>query len=358
MTFQAARTFKAEGSDLLMGVGGRAMALGGAVVAGTGDVYSTYWNPAGLVEADGVQLSAARQLNAELVDVNFAGLVLNPDRMKVAGMKAAVALSWITRLHVEADGHFGPEDLETVFLRFALPGLPDDFEGAIESKTRDYRLSLALSPVSDPRWSLGATVSRVDCRTDFCGVTADDPGNYKVASTDATTVAFNLGAKLKLNEKLSFGANLKDVDTRLHVEVTVTDQTGTSTESFVSRFPKDLTLGFLWKQESDLGLEVDYQTIFGDYGSSRLDFRMVRAGLEKIDDALSYRLGLLIPLRIESESTGDVRDEMPLPFSITLGAGWQTERLRLDLALYPHPVMSYGRERIYPAADLSIGYQF
>ncbi|MFH1766261.1 MAG: hypothetical protein ABIF09_18920, partial [Gemmatimonadota bacterium] len=168
MTFQAARTFKAEGSDLLMGVGGRAMALGGAVVAGTGDVYSTYWNPAGLVEADGVQLSVARQLNAELVDVNFAGLVLNLDGMNVGGIKTAVALSWITRLHVKAEGHFGPEDLETVFLRFALPGLPDDFDGKIESKTRDYRLSLSLSPVSDRRWSLGATVSRVDCRTDFC----------------------------------------------------------------------------------------------------------------------------------------------------------------------------------------------
>ena len=169
-----------------MGVGARAMALGGAVVARTDDVYSVYWNPAGLVEADAFQISAARQLNADLIAVNFAGLVLNADRLRAGGMKAALALSWMTRLHVEAEGHFGPQDLETVFLRFALPSLPDDFDGHIESKTRDFRLSLALSPGSAPRWSLGATVSRIHCRTDFCGGTADDPGNHKVASTDAT----------------------------------------------------------------------------------------------------------------------------------------------------------------------------
>ena len=357
-TLQAARTFRAEGSDLLMGVGARAMGLGGAVVARTDDVYSVYWNPAGLVEADAFQISAARQLNGDLIDVNFAGLVLNTDRLRVGGMKAALALSWITRLHVEAEGHFGPQDLETVFLRFALPGLPDDFDGHIESKTKDYRFSLALTPVSDPRWSFGATVSRVDCRTDFCGVTADDPGNYKVASTDATTIAVNLGAKLFLSERLSLGINLKDVDTRLDVEVTVTDQDGTTQESFVSRFPRDLTLGLLWKQKNDLDLEVDYQTIFGEYGASNLDFRMFRAGVEKTVDALSYRIGLLVPLKIESESTGDVRDQMPLPFSITLGAGWHAERLMVDLALYAHPVMSYERERIFPAADLSVAYRF
>ena len=341
-----------------MGVGARAMALGGAVVARTDDVYSVYWNPAGLVEADAFQVSAARQLNADLVDINFAGLVLNAGRMEAGGLKAAVALSWITRLHVKADGHFGPQDLETVFLRFALPGLPDDFDGHIESKTRDFRLSLALSPGSAPRWSLGATVSRIHCRTDFCGGTADDPGNRKVASTDATATAVNLGAKLFLGEKLSFGVNLKDVATHLDVEVTVTDQAGTTRESFVSSFPRDLTFGLLWKRKDDLDLEVDYQTIFGEYGVSNLDFRMFRAGVEKTTDALSYRLGLLIPLKIESETTGDVRDEMPLPFSITLGAGWHAERLMFDLALYAHPVMSYERERIIPAADLSVAYRF
>jgi len=37
---------------------------------------------------------------------------------------------------------------------------------------------------------------------------------WAVASTDATTIAVNLGAKLFLSETLSFGVNLKDVDTR------------------------------------------------------------------------------------------------------------------------------------------------
>lgn len=327
-------------------------------MAGIQDVYSAYWNPAGLVEGDADQFSAARQLNADLIPVNFAGVAFNPSGRRVGGLKAAVALSWITRLHVEANGHFGPDDLETVFLRFALPSLPDDFDGRIESKTRDYRLSLAVSPGSDRGWSLGATLSRVDCRTHFCGVTAEDPGNYTVASTNATAFAVNLGAKLFLNDRLSLGANLKDADTRLDVEVTVTDGEGTRTERFVSRFPKDLTLGFLWKRENDLRFEVHYQTVFGTYGSSDLDFRVFRGGLEKVGEAISLSFGLLLPTKIESESTGDVRDEMPLPFSVTVGAGWRTEHLMFDLALYPHPLMSYGRGRVYPAADLSVFLRF
>jgi hypothetical protein len=34
---------------------------------------------------------------------------------------------------------------KSIFLRYALPGLPDDFDGDIESKTFDNRITVALS---------------------------------------------------------------------------------------------------------------------------------------------------------------------------------------------------------------------
>ncbi len=344
-----------------MGVGARAMGLGGAVVASTSDVHSIYWNPAGLVEAGSLQVAIGRQINARLVGMSFAGVSCSPGIFSVRGLKAALGLSWMTRLHVRAKGRFKPEDLESVLLKFTLPGLPDDFDGTINSKTRDYRLGLALSPRLNPRWSFGVTVGWVDCRTTFCGVTAEDPGNVIVGSTDATALSLNLGAKLFLTENLTFGTNMKDLDTGLDVITVITDQDGTREESNTSEFPRDLTFGFLWARRTEAGsgtleLEVDYQTLFGEYGTSSLDFKVIRGGLQKIGENYSYRIGLLIPLAIKSEFTGDVKDEMPLPFSVTLGLARRWHNLSVDLALYPHPVMSYARDRLYPGLNLSVGW--
>ena len=69
-----AKNFHAEGSDLLMGVGAKAIGLGGAVCAGTKSPYSIYWNPAGLAEINESQISISGQPNAKFLPVNFAGV--------------------------------------------------------------------------------------------------------------------------------------------------------------------------------------------------------------------------------------------------------------------------------------------
>ncbi len=54
-----AQTLKYSNEFLAIGVGGRAMAMGGAVIASTRDVTATYWNPAGLMGIeDDIQISA------------------------------------------------------------------------------------------------------------------------------------------------------------------------------------------------------------------------------------------------------------------------------------------------------------
>jgi hypothetical protein len=47
-----AQTLKYSNEFLNIGIGGRAMGMGGAVVASNGDVYSSYWNPAGLMRLE------------------------------------------------------------------------------------------------------------------------------------------------------------------------------------------------------------------------------------------------------------------------------------------------------------------
>ena len=72
----AAQSFDVEGSDLLLGVGSKAKALSGAVSAGTNDIYSVYWNPAGLAELTQKQVSLSGQLNAKIIPVKFAGVAI------------------------------------------------------------------------------------------------------------------------------------------------------------------------------------------------------------------------------------------------------------------------------------------
>jgi len=65
-----ARNFDAEGSDILMGVGAAQMSIGGAAAAGTKDVYSIFWNPAGLAELERHEVTVSKQINSELSPIN------------------------------------------------------------------------------------------------------------------------------------------------------------------------------------------------------------------------------------------------------------------------------------------------
>ena len=245
-----ARSFRGEGSDLMMGIGAAAIARSGAVTASTSDIYSMYWNPAGLAQMGGNQVTLSGQLDAELTGINFAALAFNNKWLRFGRYQAAIGIARLNLLHVKASGAYGPDDFESIFLRYALPGLPDDFDGDIESKTRDSRITIAISPADDARWSLGINIGEIHCKTSFCGVFATDPGNFTVASTDAKATTVGIGGKYKLNDNLTLGVNIKDIDTDLDVETITTDQNGTTIERFTTGFPLSITIAALWQRAS------------------------------------------------------------------------------------------------------------
>ena len=353
------KSFHGEGSDLLMGVGAEAIGLGGAVCAGTRSIYSVYWNPAGLAELEEKQISLSGQLNAKFLPVNFAGAAFPVTWLGFAGLKSTIALSWIPRLHVKSSGAYTANDLESMFLRFAMPDLPSSFDGNIQSKTKDYRLTWAIAPSNDPRWSLGLTVSRIECGTKFCGVTADDPGNYKIKSTNATAIAVNVGGKYFFSDELVFGFNIKDISTTLNVGIETINQNGTRELLTVeTSFPRDITIGMLWRYRPDLTLSLDLQSLYGSYGRYKMDFRIARSGVEYASGPLRYRVGLIVPLLLKTDKIVDYKSKLPFPAGPTLGLGWQGDRFNVDLALYPQPLMSAQRKRIYPAVDLSVIAKF
>lgn len=353
-----ARSFRGEGSDLLMGTGARAIGMGSAVTAATNDIYSVYWNPAGLSEMTGNQLTISKQLDSKLAKVSLLSIAFQNKWLPVKGYKTTVALSWLPRLHVKAEGNYTSSDFQSIFLRYALPGLPSDFDGEIETKTRDTRISFSITPEHDARWALGINIGRIHCGTNFCGVFANDPGVYKVASTDATAITFGFGAKYKWNHKLTFGLNVKDVHTKLDVETIVTDSTGTTVKKFTTGFPVAVSFGASYHYQPDLLLTSDYEVIRGNYGKSFANFQVFRAGLEKSRDAFRYRLGFILPVKLESGSTGNLIDDLPAPFMMTAGLGWKNKNMAVDFALYPHPLMSYERGTLVPSTELSVTLNF
>ena len=354
-----AKSFDADGSDLLTGVGAEGIALSGAVTAGTSSIYSLYWNPAGLAELEENEISISGQTNAKIVPLNFAAVAFTTNWLSSFGLKSSIALSYIPRLHIKASGSYAENDLESVFIRFALPDLPGTFSGDIESKTKDNRISFAIMPEFDPKWSMGFSMARVDCETFFCGVTAKEPGKYIISSTKATAYTLNIGAKYYYNPNLTFAFNLKDVNTTLDIELKTVYEDGTiKHKTFQASFPKDLTIGTQWLYHPNLKLSLDYQILSGNYGKYKMNISTLRAGLEYSDQSLRYRFGLLAPLKLEVAKVSNVKDKLLFPVAPSIGIGWNNKTYSIDAALYTQIVMSAVRKKGVFGLDISLTSKF
>ena len=181
---------------------------------------------------------------------------------------------------------------------------------------------------------------------------------YKVASTDATAITFGFGAKYKLNNKVTLGLNVRDVHTRLDVETVVTDVSGTTVKKFTTGFPVSTSFGASYRYKPDLLITSDYEITHGYYGKSSANFQVLRAGLEKTSSSLRYRLGFILPVKLESGTSGNFKDDLPAPFLLTTGLGWKSKNIAIDFALYPHPLMSYEKGTLIPSTELSVTLNF
>ncbi|RAP29889.1 hypothetical protein DID78_02855 [Candidatus Marinamargulisbacteria bacterium SCGC AG-343-D04] len=358
-----ARTFHAEGSDLFMGVGPKEMALGGAASAGTNTIYSVYWNPAGLAELKTNSWVISRQfqsdLDSNLNAFNFLGISFLSPWLNIGGLKSTIAFSFIPRIYAKSSGAFSEDDIESVFLRFLLPSFPSNFDGDLSSKTKDYRLTWAVTPKVDPTWSFGFTVSRIECGSTFCGVEAEDD-EVTMYSANAAAVAVNMGGKYFCTDDVTFGFNIKDLDTTLDTELKKVSKD--SLEEDISfhkiSFPRDVTIGVQWRYSQSLYYSLDIQSIYGDYGGYVMDIGLIRAGLEyrAQEFPLIYRFGMIVPRKIEIEGLG--RDPFPGFAVPTLGLGWMSKYMDVDVVFYVHPLMSLSRKTLYPSLDLDFKYNF
>ncbi len=350
-----AESFSAQGSDLLMGVGAKEIASAGASTANTKDIYAIFWNPAGLSEINGGEVGLSGQVDGSLTHVNFFGIAyVFP--LESLGIKVAAAFAYIPRLYMHASGKYYEDDFESIFLRYTLPGLSGNFDGTIDSKTDEFMFAIAVAPIRNPFWSIGASAGYVNCATTFAGVTMEEPDNFQNISTIATTISYGLGAKLYLNEAVTFGVHVKNIDNELAVAVDRVDDSGYAHKSYDVSFPVDATIGVDWRYSEAVDLAMDFQRVFGTYGDYDIDFQVVRVGTTLSSDTLDYHLGLIAPLKLESSKIEAVKFNSPV--APTAGLGWHNDYIDLSAAFYFHPIMSLHEGKPSPSLDMSIAYTF
>lgn len=149
-----------HGSDLGMGIGARAMSIGGAFTAIADDVTAVFWNPAGLAQLTDNQIF----LSGDYPGVfSSAGFVYRPPAKTLRRHQLAIGLSMVNRLRFKGDsGDDVWDEYASTLLSMAMVDTDDDFSGAIDSKTMDIRFSLALAPLESKRLLLGFNYIHMD----------------------------------------------------------------------------------------------------------------------------------------------------------------------------------------------------
>jgi hypothetical protein len=191
---------KYAGEFMALGVGGRALGMGGTFVAVANDVTSGYYNPAGLGNLNYPQLA--------LMHSEHFGNLANYDY-------GAVAIPF------QNDMSFGLS-----VMRLGIDGIPDTrealYDGSLGTEYTIYDISNPyarlnydkITEFSNQDWAFYLTFAKRQSENFYWGA------NVKVIRRDiaeygATGIGFDVGAFWIPIEDLSVGANLQDATTTL-----------------------------------------------------------------------------------------------------------------------------------------------
>lgn len=185
---------KYAGEFMSIGVGGRALGLGGAFVALANDVTAGYWNPAGLSRILYPQITLMH-------DEQFAGIV-NYDYGAIAlpaGHTSSFAFS-VIRLGVD-----GNHDTRNgAWIDYNNNGYPEQNEldpsKLTYFNTADWAFYLSYARKSTDQFSYGANIKLI---------------RHEMGDGSATGVGFDVGAQYFPSEKIALGVNIQDVTTTL-----------------------------------------------------------------------------------------------------------------------------------------------
>ena len=187
---------KYAGEFMATGVGGRALAMGGAFVAVANDVTTAYWNPAGLMHLQYPEIGLMYENRfGGLVNYNYGGVAWP------FGSKYTVALT-VTRL--------GVDDIPDTRKAFVLADVngngvldpnerPDPkYITMFNSAVWAAYLSYAFRSTEDLSFGVNMKLLR-----------------WSLAEGSATGIGFDIGAHYAVTPRFTVGANIQDVTTTL-----------------------------------------------------------------------------------------------------------------------------------------------
>lgn len=283
---------KYAGEFISLGVGGRALALGGAYVALANDVTAGYWNPAGLARINYPQI-------ALMHDEQFGSLV-NHDYGAVAfpmGTSSSIGVSLI-RLGVDdiPDTRNAGVDINGNLTYDPLQFSRIDPDRVTYFNAADYALYVTYAQRHSDDLSYGANVKLI--RRDL-------------GDASATGIGFDVGVWYTPFERLVLGANVQDITTTFLAWSTGRNELISPTMKVGSAYFIDLLGGrFAPAVDVDIRFEGRKYSSMAHLGPMSLD---LHAGLE-------FQFRELIALRA---GYSDVKQ-------LTMGAGVHLPKLNID----------------------------
>jgi len=198
LCFAQTEVAKYAGEFMAIGVGGRALGMGGAQVAVVNDVTAGYWNPAGLARMNYPQISLMH-------DERFGGMV-NYNY-------GAVAIPY------GKDMSFGISAM-----RLSVDGIPDTRNALIDGKTGEVIYDInnpnaridpsKITKFSNTDWAFYGTFSKKQSDNFYWGANIKIISR-SIAEYSALGIGFDVGALYEPVENLYLGANFMDITTTL-----------------------------------------------------------------------------------------------------------------------------------------------
>jgi hypothetical protein len=283
---------KYAGEFISLGVGGRALGMGGAFVALANDVTAGYWNPAGLSHINYPQL-------ALMHDERYGSLV-NYDYGAVA-LPVGPTTSWgvsVIRLGVDdipdtrkagidANGNYTEDP--TQFTRID-PSRVTYFNAA------DWAFYLTYSKKQSEDFSYGANLKII---------------RRELGDASATGIGLDIGVWYSLTDKIVLGANLQDVTTTFLAWNTGTNELISPTVKIGSAYFID-ALGGRFAPAVDFDIRFENRKSASSFALGPVSFD-AHLGTEFLfKDAVAFRIGY-----------NDVKQ-------VSFGAGLRLPKLNID----------------------------
>jgi len=303
-TAEAQRTGVAKyaGEFMATGIGGRALAMGGAYTAVSNDVTAAYWNPAGLMNLQYPEIGLMHeQRYGGMLSFNYGGVAWP------FGPRYTLALS-VTRLGID-----DIPDTRNALIDLNGNGQLDPNERLNYDKityfnSADWAAYLTYAFRMNPRFALGINLKLI---------------MRELAEASAYGVGFDVGASYAVTPKFFLGANLQNATTTL-----IAWSTGTN--DLVSPTMK---IGAAYQIDA-LGGTITPAVDFDVMGENRQTASLLSVGPFSVNPraGLEWQFRKLFALRA---GFSDVQE-------FTFGAGVHLPKLYLDYAFSQSPINESG----------------